>query len=82
MAKKAKLFLQFVISEESSHVWIWTTDHRRKVELETMEQFVELTEQFTDRYQMYCSQNSDRLKRKVMQDLSAALREQGHSIAF
>ena len=82
MARKPRLNIQFVISEESSHVWIWTTEHRRKVALETMQDFVELTAQFTDRYQIYTHKDSDRLKTKVMIDITKALREQGHSIAF
>lgn len=82
MARKPFLNIKFEISEESSHVWIWTTEHHRKVALESMQDFVELTSTFTDRYQMYVNKESDKLKTKVMVDLSNALREQGHSIAW
>ena len=82
MAKKTRLFVQFVVSEESSQAIIWTSRARRKVKLEAPIDFVEVAAGFTDRYSIYVAKGSARLDRDTMINMTEALRQLGHSIAF
>ena len=82
MARKTRLFVQFVISEESSQAIIWTTKARRKVELESPIDLVEVAAGFTDRYSIYVAKGRACLDRDTMINMTEALRQLGHSIAF
>lgn len=80
MARKTKLFVNFLVTDEGTQAQVWTTKARRSYQLERPHDIVELVKQFTDVYSIYVQQH--KLERDDMITMSEALRGLGHTIAF